>query len=248
MSFSVREQGRDMPDFIPRSDVLCLAWSAQYAQGIAAEPERFYISSDDAAELVAAQAAFARAMAVATSPGTRTRVAIADKDAARLAMEAVVRRTATVARAVLVNDRATLLVLGLAVGPGRSASRRVIGPPKSEPRVYVKQVQGASVSIVLHNPDAPSKRGLAAGIFGATLYSYVGDEPPVRIAEWRMHRILSRTDTTLNFGTSYPPGTKVWICAQWMNPRSQAGPVSDPVYAHFSYAMMNSATIGRAVA
>jgi hypothetical protein len=53
--------GRRVPDFIPRSDGQCLAWSAAYVQGVAADPARFSIRPEDADLLVSTQSAYAAA-------------------------------------------------------------------------------------------------------------------------------------------------------------------------------------------
>jgi hypothetical protein len=228
-----------VPDFIPRADNDFLTWSVPFVQQVAADPGRYFVSADDAAALVEAQAAFAQALALAQGPGTRTTVAVAGKGAARAALERRVRATAGVARAALETDRATMLDLGLAVGRGRQASRPRIGPPASGPAVWVRQVDGSRVSVLLHNSDAPSRRGLARNIAGAYLFSFVGDAPPA-VGGWRLHQTTSRTDATLDFGSSYPPGTQVWVAAQWMNRRCESGPTGTAVSSYLGYPTMTS--------
>jgi len=224
-----------MPDFIPRSDNGCLAWSASYAGRIGADPAMFGISAADAALLASLQADFAQKLQLAQSPGTRTPVGIAAKDAARAAMQRVARRVANRARGVLMQNRAALVGLGLCIGKGRSAKRSRIAPPQSRPSVFVKDVRGSSVSIVLRDADALSRRGKAHGISGAILFTCVGDVPPTDRAQWRMHKMTSRTDATLDFGARHPPGTMIWICAQWMGSPSQCSPVSAPISTYLNY-------------
>src|ERR1700733_12353270 len=94
-----------MPNFIPRSDDQCLAWSANYVRRISANPARFGVSDDDASLLALLQADFAEKLYLAKGPFTGTPATIAAKNAARSRMERIARRVAGAERAMMMNHR-----------------------------------------------------------------------------------------------------------------------------------------------
>jgi hypothetical protein len=218
-----------MPDFIPRKDNEALTFASNFSARISADPAKYHVSVADAALLASSVADFATAVRAAQDPEARTPVAIAAKDRAREAMQGALRPIAGQLRASFNDDRLTLVELGLAIGPGRNAPRRRIGPPKSAPIVVVRDVRGRTVSLRLYNPDAPSRRGMAADIAGAIILTAFGDEHPTSLADWRMQKLTTRTDATLHIKHDAPPGARLWICAQWRNRRGQTGPISSPV-------------------
>jgi hypothetical protein len=101
-----------MPNFIPRSDDQCLAWSANYVRRISANPARFGVSDDDASLLALLQADFAEKLYLAKGPFTGTAATIAAKNAARSKMEQVARRAASAERAMMMNDRIAMIERG----------------------------------------------------------------------------------------------------------------------------------------
>lgn len=224
-----------MPDFIPRKDGLAVAWAANFAQRVASDAAGLGIQPDVAANLVTLQAAFAEALGVAQAPGTRTHPAIAGKDAARRAFEVVARNVASIIRGAAGRDRTTLIELGLLQGPGRDAPRRRVGKPNSAPAVSVRRVDGSRVCILLRNTDTPDRIGMNRDIVGAHLFTFVGAAPPATLREWRHHGGRSRAIATIDFGPLHDPGTQVWICAQWVSRRAEAGPQSPPVMAFLGY-------------
>lgn len=226
-----------MPDYIPRSDIGCLEWSRNFAARVTASPQRYGLTESDAVVLMQVQGEYATALRLALEPATRTRPIIIAKDDARAAMLKVARQLANQARAALTDPEAKL-TLGLGRGKGRSARRTKIGVPNSAPTVWIREVVTSCVSIRLHDPTAPTRRGKGPGMMGANVFSFVGDAPPPALAQWRFHAMTSRTDVKLEFGCSYPPGTIVWICAQWMNAKGQAGPAGPARHARLAYAGM----------
>ncbi len=57
--------------------------------------------------------------------------------------------------------------------------------------------------------------------------------------------MLVGTDTRLNtaveFGNEYPPGTKVWFSAFWLNRRAQSGPACTPVSTQLGFGVATNA-------
>jgi hypothetical protein len=101
-----------MPNFIPRSDDQCLAWSANYVRRISANPARFGVSDDDASLLALLQADFAEKLYLAKGSLTGTPATIAAKNVARSKMERVARRVANGERAMMMNNRIAMIERG----------------------------------------------------------------------------------------------------------------------------------------
>ena len=70
------------------------------------------------------------------------------------------------------------------------------------------------------------------GVSGATLLSFVGDEPPTSISAWKYTGLTGSVNCTVRFNGNPPPGTKVWIAAFWFSFRNERGPTSAPVSTH----------------
>ncbi len=101
-----------MPNFIPRSDDQCLAWSANYVRRISANPARFGVSDHDATQLAVLQADFAEQLYLAKGSSTATPSVIAAKNAARSRMERVARRIAHRQRTLMMNNRIATIERG----------------------------------------------------------------------------------------------------------------------------------------
>jgi hypothetical protein len=73
------------------------------------------------------------------------------------------------------------------------------------------------------------RRGKPAGVQGARLYTHVGPAAPVEIRDWNFEGQTTRVTADVEFPLTTPPGTVVWITAQWYNPRGETGPGCPPV-------------------
>lgn len=224
-----------MPDFIPRKDSLAAHWAAHFVQHVAGDAARFNLPAETIALLVQRQADFAEAVRVASHSGTRTAVTVEAKRAARAAFETVARQVAGIVRGMASNDRVTLIQLGLATGPGRGAPRRRVGRPASAPVVSVRLVDGSRVTIQLKNTDTPGRRGMHADIADAHLYTFVGEQYPAALNEWKHYGGSSRGIKTIDFGSAHRPGTQVWITARWGNRRGEFGAHATPVMTFLGY-------------
>ena len=79
------------PSYIPARDADCAAWATNFDTLLTAAPATYGLSAPDAVAVAAVVAPFISALTAATDPATRTPGTVAAKDAARAAMEAVVR-------------------------------------------------------------------------------------------------------------------------------------------------------------
>jgi hypothetical protein len=110
--------------------------------------------------------------------------------------------------------------------------RRVPSPipqPGEAPDVDVKSVSGRTIICRIHRATG-SRRGKPPGVAGANVYSHVGPTPPASLNDWTLEGHASRPNAVeIVLPADVPGGSTVWICANWYNPRGQAGPTSAPV-------------------
>ena len=116
--------------------------------------------------------------------------------------------------------------LGLTV---RNPEPTPIPPPASAPNIDVLSVDENTVRIRLHDPANPTRRGKPAGVDGAAIFSFVGDDAPTAEATWRFEGNTTRTAINVTFPNTGAPGSKVWFTAFWFNERKQSGPAATPV-------------------
>jgi hypothetical protein len=86
--------------------------------------------------------------------------------------------------------------------------------------------------------DEPSgRRRIPVNVKGAAIFTYVGNEPPANLDQWKYEFATTRSKITIDFPTALPPGTKVWVLARWQNPRGELGPCSLPASARMAYGL-----------
>jgi hypothetical protein len=95
--------------------------------------------------------------------------------------------------------------------------------------VDIKSVSGRTIKVRVHSSTS-TRRGKPAGVAGANVYSHVGPTPPPSLNDWTLEGHANRPSAVeIALPADVPGGSMVWICANWYNPRGQAGPTSAPV-------------------
>ena len=165
---------------------------------------------------------------VCQNPATKTRMAVATKNASKSLLVAEFRVLARVAQNFPGTTDALRIDLGL---PVRDVVPSPINPPTEPPVMEVVRVDGRRVTIRLRAVGSES-RGKPDGVWGASVLSYIGvggATPPADLAAWKTEGESTRTDFDVEFATTVPAGSQVWLTAFWKNPRLIAGPACDPV-------------------
>ena len=216
-----------MPDFLPRREAEMLLWSRNFDQRINAAPGDYALTAGQAAEYRTLHEAFADAFKLSQQPGTRTPVVLSERDEAKAALVAFARVLAGVVRSAPGVDDVRRLELGLTV---RAKGRRPrIGRPTEAPHLFVEPVLARpAVRVTLFAPGAAVRRAKPAGVAGATVFTFVGEEPPLLLSEWKLGVQTTRTTAEVRLPHPPPPGARVWVIAQWFNPTGQRGPASLP--------------------
>jgi hypothetical protein len=122
----------------------------------------------------------------------------------------------------------------LDLGLNVRATPAPIPAPSQAPNLDVAGRLGTTVTIKLHDGSTSGRRRKPAGVQGASVFSFVGTggaTPPAELADWKFEGNTTRTKIDVQFDAALAPGTLVWLCAFWFNPRGQAGPGCTPVSA-----------------
>ncbi len=221
------------PIFLPRRGDELVRWTQNFDQLINADAEMYSLTPAQAAQYSVISAAFIQAFQIANSNDTRTPTSIIVKDQAEQRLRGYTRELAAIVRADKSVGDAQLVALGL-------NPRRVSGPrvprPASVPRVSVGNPVGRTVPLLLRDAESPSSKARPRGVSGAAIFTFVGEEQPASIDDWEFHDNVTRTNVKITFRENLPPGTKVWITAQWYSPTGKRGPGASPVCTHLGYA------------
>jgi hypothetical protein len=212
--------------FYLRTDGAVYAGSQLFATAISNDPGAYGLVQAQADDYAAANARYATAYLAAIAPMTRTRGAVMGKNAALANLRAVAAGLAKVIDGTASVPAARKVDLGLNV----RAARPPIPPPDVAPEITIVERSGTLVRIRLHDGTG-SRRGRPPGVAGASVFSRVSPTVSSKMADYGFVRNTTRTTVDVAFDPSLPPGTIVWICAYWHNPRGQSGPGCTPVGA-----------------
>ena len=198
--------------------------SAAFSAMINADASAFGLTDEQALEYGEIDAALQSAVQAATTPATRTRVAVANKNAAMKSMQRRAKNLADTIRATAVTD-AQLISLGLLPRPRRT--RR--NAPDAPPMVRVISVIGRVGNLRVGDKDSPAGRRKPFGARGSQIYSYVGEESPADERAYHYECFSSRTTAQLTFPDDVPSGATVWLSARWVSARGETSIASAPI-------------------
>ncbi|MEM9415894.1 MAG: hypothetical protein AAGA29_10520 [Planctomycetota bacterium] len=224
-------------NFIPTRESVLVTWTKSFEQTIAKQPTDFGLTVEQATAYTTAQAAFAAAYQTANEPMTRSPGNIEIKNTAKDALIALTRELVKIIQAYPGTTNDMRRELGVTVP---DLDPTPVPPPSETPTIDVLSVDGWTLNVRLHNGES-SRRGKPVGVKGATVFSYVGDQPPMSVDDWKFEGNTTKTDTKVVFPTTVAPGTKVWLTAFWFNPTAQSGPAATPVSRYINYDGMSQA-------
>jgi hypothetical protein len=100
--------------------------------------------------------------------------------------------------------------------------------PAFAPGIEIVSVVGRTLRIRLKDVENPENRGKPAGVVGAAVFTFVGENPPADIKSWQFQGNFTRTADQVEFPTSVAPASKVWLTAYWFNTKGESGPATEP--------------------
>ncbi len=205
------------------SDADLLIWSDDFSGRLTSGHDEYGVSAEQAAAYAALNTNFDNALKAWRNNMTRTPVSSAVKSAARVELLAMARFLVNSINSNPATTDAQRDELGI-----RGRKRPSPVPvPASAPIIDVINVNGRRVSIGLHSTEG-SKRGKPAGVKGASIFTWVGDDQPSDPSMWKFEGLITKTRFELNFEQSTQSNT-AWVTVKWFNERGEAGLASAPI-------------------
>jgi hypothetical protein len=215
--------------FPPSREAELLTFSLNFKTKITATPTTFGLTAGQATAYGTLHTAFASAYAVAQDEATRSPMNVELKNVAKTNLVANLRLLAGIVQRAPGTTNAMRLDLGL---PQRDSEPTPIPAPANAPQVAVKSVSGLTAKIRLIDIENPTRRGKPAGVIGASIFSFVGEESPAELSAWKFEGNTGHTSFDVVFPSTTAAGAKVWFTCFWFNPSKRSGPASAPISAN----------------
>lgn len=205
----------------PDGDQALLVFSNHFSTRITSTPTAFGLVAADATAFAALLSDYTTRLATSTDPTTRTRGTVAAKNTSKAALLAKARVLCNVISAYPPLTPAQRADLGL--NP-KDVSPTPIPPPATRPIVTVDPAG----RIRLADETTPTRRARPAGTVGAIVVSQIlaaSAPPPLGLSDTRFAALVTRNTHTLEIPEA-SNGKLLYVFAQWVNARGQAGPLS----------------------
>jgi hypothetical protein len=174
--------------------------------------------------------AFADAYAVAMSPGTRTKVTVAGKDAARGAAEGPIRQLAGQIKVNAGVSDADKIAINV---PTVNLKRSPINVPASSPLLKLIGATPGKQVLSYHDSRSPDRRAKPFGAASLQLFRAVGDAPVSDPGQAKFYEAVTRNPVEVE--VEFDPadaGKCATYFARWASRRGDVGPWSLPVSMH----------------
>lgn len=216
--------------YIPAPDADFDAWSDNFATLLTADPTAY---GEDAAVALTVQNAYDAwnaAYLLAINPSTRTPSTVADKDAARVTLDATARPVA-----MRINARSSVTNLqrsdlGITI---RKTTRTPVPAPATAPAVTLRSMIPGVATLGIRDESTPTSKAKPLGVRGAELWVQVDAVPGVDPANATLDKVSTKTPNTLSF-TAPQAGQVATVWARWQTisgpgGAAQVGPWSAPI-------------------
>ena len=192
-------------------------------------PGEFLLDPSDLIPLTEATNLFLSSQAAVANPEARSGALIKARDDAQ-------RAYYRVARPMYISIQANPDITGqhkVEAGVHVSGAPTPVAVPSDAPKINIVSVTGRTAKARIHSTTIG--RAKPSGCTGAYVWSFAGENVPGNLRDWTFWGTTTRTTFEVEFPSSVEPGTKVWLCAGWINTKGQLGPVSDPANAYIQF-------------
>jgi hypothetical protein len=203
--------------FPPTRESELLSFSANFDTLITATPTAFGLVAGQAVAYNALHTAFESALDAATKPSTRTKPKITAKDVAKEALvdgPGGLRELAAIIQAFPGTSDEERENFGL---PVRDTEPTPVPAPTIPPVMSIERQLGRSVTVRLRDAENPDRRGKPDGVIGASVFMFVGDDPPANPMNATFLFNTSKNVFDIDFPAEIVSGAKVWLTAFWFN-------------------------------
>lgn len=216
--------------YIPAPDADFDAWMANFSTLLTADPSAYGEDAPTALVVQNAYDAWAAAYLLATDPATRTAPNIADKDAARVTVDAAARPVAQRinARSSVTNIQRSSL--GITI---RKTTRTPVPAPATAPEVVLRSMVPGVARIQVRDSTTPTTKAKPAGVIGAEMQVLVDAAAGSDPSAGSLAKTITQTPNTLSF-TAGQKGQVATVWSRWTTLSgpsgvAQVGPWSAPI-------------------
>jgi len=224
--------------YIPSREAELLGWSTNFDSKINADPTIYGLTIEQAGEYNTLHNAYRTAYQVAIEPDTRTQSTIIAKNDAKKALIQKARELAQIVQKYPGTTNVMRSDLGITVPDDEPTPVPV---PEDPPAVEIKSRYGKTATLRMHDVNNSTKRGKPPYVTGASVFSFVGEEAPDDLGQWKFEGNTGKTEVEVTFPPMVPGGSKVWFTAFWFNSRKESGPASAPVSARLGDGLSQAA-------
>jgi hypothetical protein len=220
--------------YLPHRDGPLLNWSSNFNQLVSVNFALYGLSQQQAEEYDALHQIYLLAFQTATHPPSRTTPSIGSKNVAKKALMSKARELVRIIQAHPGTTTEMRLDLNITVPDDVPTP---VPPPAHPPLLLIGDRYQRTVEVMLRDSKNPESKARPDGVSGATVFSWVGEQPPADITMWKFEGNTSKTQINVTFPFTVPPASQVWFTAFWFNPTKESGPASNPVNAYLDSGM-----------
>jgi hypothetical protein len=211
-------------DYIPQTDTLMLAWAEKFSQKITATPGAYGLMASDAAAIAASVTLFDNALQLVLDPATKTKSAVADKNAKKAVMLATLRNYAqTIKRNRGVSNDAKI-DLGLRINDDGPSP---IPTPTTVPVLAVDSDVPLVQTVEFRDISTPDRKAKPEGVTGlmlAVAVAAAGAATPSPETT-PVHGIATRQPYRVQFNSA-DRGKVAFYFGRWITGAGKVGPWS----------------------
>ena len=216
-----------MSSAIPSRDGELRDFGLTFSGKIAADPPGFGFTAGGVVPLTTAASEYSDAYNLVADPETKTRGVVADKDLKREILKAVLRSFIGQLQANPAITAQQKSDLGI---PIHDREPSPIAAPASQPVLTVLGIVNDTDVVTRATDLLTGRRARPAGVAGTAYYTYVGENPPADIEQWRHEGLSGKSQFTCAMRPE-DAGKLITIRARYYNAKGEFGPLSTPVTA-----------------
>lgn len=208
--------------YIPDKQEDQATWALNFTTKITASPTTYGLTAPDAVTIAGAVNPFLAALAVATTPATRTSVTVNTKDTTRANMLLICRQFAQqIVKNPGVTD-ANKIALGLNPGP---TGPTPIPAPVTEPILGLVKMTHLSGQFRASDSATPDVRAKPFGAVAMELWRFIGTTTPVGPEDATFNGLVTKQPFVQSFDAG-DVTKKVWLWGRWVTRTGLVGPWS----------------------
>lgn len=214
-----------MPDFLAQGDGELAAFMSNFAKNLPDVASDCNISPAQLDEYLQRASEFAEYYRLASEPNTRTGPIISGKNSSRSALKTMTRQFVARIRSSLKPTDPRLVDLGLKFYRKR---RSQVSLALGAPMLALKAIDARTIQVRVTESGPTTRRGMPGSALGIILWKHVGDNVPDHFSEWESVGRSFRAIFPLTITGNHPPGTKIWLTAQWFSRRGMTSELATP--------------------